>query len=602
MSGFIEQKILKSISIPKPYTKVEIPLITENPYCKILSIETFDLMMRELVPHGIELWYTVQLSANLGNLNMGSINFVKSQFGPDYFIDNAINLKNAEKFFVEYRFPEDEKDFFDTLKNPISISYHLVDYLEVDNHKNSFKLHINNHRNNKILFSAPFGQGKSTFLDLFFFQDPYFRVFKLYPVNYSVASNDDIFKYIKADILLQLLGLNVSLSLKNLTLEEGVLTYFLNNPVKAISGFVKSASKLNKTTSTVIKALKTFLSDIKTEKAKLEEDDLKHSVKFIKELIEIEGSLLEDNLITQIIRELIVDLKYNDKARTLLSSTKNVLLIDDLYRMDPEHIFRIMNVFSAHFDHFIQEDEFQNKFGFDKIILVCDYQNLSNIYKHKYGMNTDFKGYISKYYSTEVYHYNNLDVSKSYIIGMQHSQRDEAFGIYFDHFKIIAEALIESGQLSLRDLIKMNSFSLTNIIKQLRNKDELTTKFHRHASFTPAFHLLIRGVNLEPLLRMIQNLHAKHFHIKDDEFDKLTTLVLDLIVGLQNYDNKGVKIHVVENKISFEIDWNNNGILGVYNFMFDGKTVHNYDSLFKPTFEDFKELLIRNIERTKDFL
>lgn len=602
MSGFIEQQILKIISIPKPYTKVEIPLITENPYCKILSIETLDLMMRELVPHGIELWYTVQLSANLGNLTMGSINFVKSQLGPEYFIDTTMNLKNAEKFFLEYRFPEDEKDFFDSLESPISVSYHLVDYLEVDNHKNSFKLHITNHQNNKILFSAPFGQGKSTFLDLFFFQDPNFRVFKLYPVNYSVSSNEDIFKYIKADILLQLLPLNVSLSIKNLNLEEGALTYFLNNPVKAIGGLIKSASKLNKTTSTFVKAFETFVSDIKTENAKLEEDDLKHSVKFIEELIEIEGSLLEDNLITQIIRDLIVDLKYNDKARTSLSNIKNVLLIDDLDRMDPEHIFRIMNVFSAHFDHFVQEGEFQNKFGFDKIILVCDYQNLSNIYKHKYGINTDFKGYISKYYSTEVYHYNNIDVSKSFIVGMKNSQRDEVFGIYFDHFKIIAEALIESGQLTLRDLIKMNSFSLTNIINQLRNKDELTTKYHRHASFTPALHLLIRGINLEPLLRMIQNLHAKHFHIKDDEFVKLTTLVLDLIIGLQNYDNKGVKIHVVKNNINFEIDWNNNGILGVYNFMFDGKPLNNYDSLFKPTFEDFKELLIRNIELTKDFL
>jgi hypothetical protein len=602
MLGFIEQQILKSISLPKPNTKVEIPLITENPYCKILSIHTFDLLMRELVPHGIQLCYTVQRNANMGNLIMESINFVKSQLGPDYFINTTINLKNAEKFFVEYRFPEDEKDFFDSLEYPISISYHLVDYLEVDNHKNSFKLHINNHQNNKILFSAPFGQGKSTFLDLFFFQDPYFRVSKLYPVNYSVASNEDIFKYIKADILLQLLALNVSLSLKNLTLEEGVLTYFLNNPVTAISGFVKSASKLNKTTSTIVKAVETFVSKIKTEKEKLEEDDLKHSVKFIEELIEIEGSLLEDNLITQIIRDLIVDLKYNDKARTLLSSTKNVLLIDDLDRMDPEHIFRIMNVFSAHFDHFIQEGEFQNKFGFDKIILVCDYQNLSNIYKHKYGINTDFKGYISKYYSTEVYHYNNIDVSKSFIIGMKNSQRDESFGIYFDHFKIIAEALIESGQLTLRDLIKMNSFSLTNIIKQLRNKDELTTKYHRYASFTPALHLLIRGINLEPLLRMIQNLHAKHFRLKEEEFDKLTTLVLDLIIGLQNYDNKKVKIYVVKNNISFEIDWNNNSILGVYNFMFDGKPEHYYDSPFKPAFEDFKELLIRNIERTKDFL
>ena len=40
---------------------------------------------------------------------------------------------------------------------------------------------------------------------------------------------------------------------------------------------------------------------------------------------------------------------------------KNVLVIDDLDRIDPEHIFRILNILSVHNNHFDSE----NKFSFD---------------------------------------------------------------------------------------------------------------------------------------------------------------------------------------------------------------------------------------------
>ena len=78
----------------------------------------------------------------------------------------------------------------------------------------------------------------------------------------------------------------------------------------------------------------------------------------IKEAIDLKGSIYEDNLTTQIIRANIRLLKEE-------SSKENVLIIDDLDRLDPEHIFRILNILSAHNDHF---DE--NKFSFEKAIIV----------------------------------------------------------------------------------------------------------------------------------------------------------------------------------------------------------------------------------------
>ncbi len=83
-----------------------------------------------------------------------------------------------------------------------------------------------------------------------------------------------------------------------------------------------------------------------------------------------------------------------------------ILVIDDLDRIDPEHIFRILNIFSAH------DKLGENKFGFIKVILVCDINNIKHIYHHFYGKNVDFFGYINKFYSSEVYEYSNKDYVK----------------------------------------------------------------------------------------------------------------------------------------------------------------------------------------------
>ena len=59
--------------------------------------------------------------------------------------------------------------------------------------------------NENIIFSGAFGIGKSYFLNNFFNQhkDKYTGIY-LTPINYSVANNEDIFEYIKVDILMQL--------------------------------------------------------------------------------------------------------------------------------------------------------------------------------------------------------------------------------------------------------------------------------------------------------------------------------------------------------------------------------------------------------------
>ena len=64
---------------------------------------------------------------------------------------------------------------------------------------------INQEDNTNIIFSGKFGIGKTYFINKFFeeHKDEYIYLY-LSPVNYSIASNEDIFEYIKVDILLQL--------------------------------------------------------------------------------------------------------------------------------------------------------------------------------------------------------------------------------------------------------------------------------------------------------------------------------------------------------------------------------------------------------------
>src|SRR5690606_9517484 len=54
-----------------------------------------------------------------------------------------------------------------------------------------------------IIFSAPFGAGKTHFLQKDFYESTKedFNVFHLFPVNYSVSSNEDILELIKFDLL-----------------------------------------------------------------------------------------------------------------------------------------------------------------------------------------------------------------------------------------------------------------------------------------------------------------------------------------------------------------------------------------------------------------
>jgi hypothetical protein len=328
--------------------------------------------------------------------------------------------------------------------------------IDITSEIDRFKTHLSLADNNQMIFSGIFGIGKTYFLKEFFEQNSEdYELFLLSPVNYSISNNDDIIDYIKYDIAFELLGKNVEYEKTDFSKLLTAQFYLKDNFLDTMSLLAKSGGKIGKAFSDIYENLKKIVNNIKEHNSESQIDEKKELIDFLKELTARDNSIYEENRITELISGLIEKLKENDK--------EIVLVIDDLDRLDPEHIFRILNVFACHFDigNFTE-----NKFGFHKIILVCDIENIRNLFHSKYGSNVDFSGYIDKFYSREIHYFDNKEiVSKSvetilssikiqgaydHIINL--GARDRTTTI---NFKEILEDLINNDLLNLRTLLKL---------------------------------------------------------------------------------------------------------------------------------------------------
>ena len=130
-----------------------------------------------------------------------------------------------------------------------------------------------------------------------------------------------------------------------------------------------------------------------TEKEKKKFDDLDVTVENFTKNIKLKNHLIGEGYITDLIRQT------NKKT-----NKRNILIVDDFDRVDPEHIFRILNIFSSQMD-----DEEENKFGFDHIIIVACLANIKKIFHHKYGTDTNFDGYFDKFFTVKPYHFTNKE-------------------------------------------------------------------------------------------------------------------------------------------------------------------------------------------------
>lgn len=294
--------------------------------------------------------------------------------------------------------------------------------IPIDLHLDDFKQYLD--ANSRCILSAKLGNGKSYFISKFIkqYSDEYLFI-PIYPVNYQVMDNKDIFELIKRDILIRLLS-NDLVEVDNLNFNTAFLCYhfFVNNATNTILDILELIPSVNLlgvdiNIGNVLKKTNDIKRKYEIWKNGITENTKDKSNSYIEHFNEIKGSIYEFDAISQLICDIIKEYKNNNPDK------KVVLIIEDLDRIDPAHIFRILNIFSAHFDRYnipasfdVSSVDYNNKFCLDKIISVCDLDNIKNIYAHVYGDKTDFLGYISKFSNSKAFIYSLQEYLKDYIV------------------------------------------------------------------------------------------------------------------------------------------------------------------------------------------
>lgn len=276
--------------------------------------------------------------------------------------------------------------------------------------------------NPRTILSSKFGDGKSYFLNALKQNETAkekYEFLTLYPVNYQVAENRDIFELIKADMLFQLFIHNM-MSDRVIIPKDVALSFYIqdNNAslVAKLLPFIAEVALTPDESKTVLLAMKgaKLFKDIKKKFDGFcaQYDDDSHLEKFMEQVDK--NFLYESDIVTYLIKKAILDYRTRTKKKV-------VLVIEDLDRIDPAHLFRILNVFSAHMDasyrYGVKPNGILvgNKFDLDNVVMVVDYGNARHIFHHFYGDDSDFNGYISKFTSSTPFFYSLSENRQQFI-------------------------------------------------------------------------------------------------------------------------------------------------------------------------------------------
>lgn len=335
----------------------------------------------------------------------------------------------------------------------------LMNKILLDKTLEEFDKHLEN--NPRTIVSAKFGDGKTTFLREYMQKrsDQYLFI-RICPVNYAVASNEDVFEYLKRDILKELCVYNL------------VNEHVLQNIVSSIANVPNAIAALDFITNVLtIKGLSSETNGFLTQCYTTFNERYKSLKKYNEFFAEQRGGIYEKDGYTQMICE---SLKYVSTREE--NPKKTVLIIDDLDRIDPAHLFRILNVLAAHIDN-----EEQNKFGFHNIIIVLDYDVTEQVFKHFYGKNANYSGYMHKFISSHVYRFSIQEVAQQQFVdflkGSCHVS-DEILDTTLydrkdDEEEIIEHVTMKSfvSQMSVRDVARVLDNVGNNIIDGIVHLD-----------------------------------------------------------------------------------------------------------------------------------
>ena len=289
--------------------------------------------------------------------------------------------------------------------------------------------------NDRTIFSARFGDGKTCFLREFMESccDKY-EFIVLYPVNYQIAPNEAIMEYIKRDILLQLIlrgYIKPDVQIPDQVLFQWYLSQHTGGLFMDVAKLFTSLAADSTEWAHAMQSLMA-ISQVLVEKTKSFSDfksNIEHQETFQKAADTIEslsntyGNIYELDMVSYLIIQTLQQIKNQGK--------RTILIIEDLDRIDPAHLFRILNVFSAHIDRNYQcspltildqegneqyVDQLHNKFGFDNVVMVMDYDTTQHIYSHFYGKDANYQGYIGKFIAHNVFRYSITEYAQQVLI------------------------------------------------------------------------------------------------------------------------------------------------------------------------------------------
>lgn len=393
--------------------------------------------------------------------------------------------------------------------------------IPIDFLKENFKKFVEIKGNKRIFFSGKFGTGKTFFLKHFFKKNEEYDVYHLFPIRYQISSSENILELLKHDILVEFFKKERSThAYKNkrdyLLSFKKFISFYKTCDLKPFAfSIVEAIPVLNKLGRPFSEILKLY-------------EDFRELEKKIEKKINI-----EDKTSTDLISSFL---------NTKINKNKSVLILDDFDRIDPEHVFRILNALSIHNN----EDE-ENKFGFKHIIIVGDIDNLESIFHHKYGEKTNFIGYFNKFFTIAPYFFDNTAAISKKI------QKDLLCEIDFGKFTKLKEFnkdksgfMVHFLTKILTDMVLINEIDLRQLYKPIKfsiiksNKDRFQSIEGRHLK-----HLYSIDISIDIL---ISSLSSKKRLL--EVLEKIRTEPTDLIYRATLTSNCEEIIHVLKTSMS----------------------------------------------------